>query len=100
MAARIAIQEEKFLEDYVLEVLTARELLYVGLERLKIPYIRSQANFVLALMGERAVIIRDKLRERAVLVRDRSYEVPGGVRITVGTRDQVQRFLDELEQIW
>jgi histidinol-phosphate aminotransferase len=100
MAARIAIQDEKFVQDYVLEVLTARELLYVGLERLKIPYIRSQANFVLFDAGDRAIAIRDELRRRGVLVRDRSYEIPGCVRVTVGTRDQVQRFLDELEQIW
>ncbi|HSU33868.1 MAG TPA: histidinol-phosphate transaminase [Bryobacteraceae bacterium] len=100
MAARIAIQDEKFVEEYVLEVLTARELLYVGLERLNIPYIRSQANFVLFDAGDRAVSVRDELRKRGVLVRDRSYEIPGCVRVTIGTRDQVQRFLDELEQIW
>jgi histidinol-phosphate aminotransferase len=100
MAARIAVQDQTFVEDYALEVLTARELLYVGLERLKIPYIKSQANFVLFQAGDRAVEIRDALRDRNVLVRDRSYELPGCVRVTIGTRDQVQRFLDELEQIW
>lgn len=100
MAARIAVQDTKFVEDYVLEVLAARELLYVGLERLKIPYIKSQANFVLFQAGERAIEIRDALRARSVLIRDRSYELPGAVRVTVGTRDQIQRFLDELEQIW
>jgi histidinol-phosphate aminotransferase len=100
MAARIAVQDQKFVEDYVLEVLTARELLYVGLERLKISYIKSQANFVLFQAGDRATAIRDELRSRGILVRDRSYELPGYVRVTVGTRDQVQRFLDELEQIW
>lgn len=100
MAARIAITDTKFVEEYVLEVLTARELLYVGLERLQIPYIKSQANFVLFQAGDRAVAIRDELKARGILVRDRSYELPGCVRVTVGTRDQVQRFLDELEQIW
>ncbi|MGH9584537.1 MAG: histidinol-phosphate transaminase [Bryobacteraceae bacterium] len=100
MAARIAVQDRKFLEDYALEVLAARELLYIGLERLGIPYIQSQANFVLFQAGERAVAIRDELRNRGVLVRDRSYELPGWVRVTVGTRDQIRRFLDELEQIW
>lgn len=100
MVARIAVQDQRFVEDYVLEVLTARELLYVGLERLKIPYVASQANFVLVQMGDRALPIRDELRARGVLVRDRSYELPGCVRVTVGTRDQIQRFLDELEQIW
>ncbi|HMJ60973.1 MAG TPA: histidinol-phosphate transaminase [Bryobacteraceae bacterium] len=100
MAARIAVQDQKFVEDYVLEVLTARELLYVGLERLNIPYIKSQANFVLFQAGDRAIELRDELRERSVLVRDRSYELPGCLRVTVGTRDQIRRFLDELEQIW
>jgi histidinol-phosphate aminotransferase len=100
MAARIAVQDQRFVEEYVLEVLTARELLYVGLEKLNIPYIKSQANFVLFQAGDRAIEIRDELRNRNVLVRDRSYELPGCVRVTVGTRDQIQRFLDELEQIW
>jgi histidinol-phosphate aminotransferase len=100
MAARIAVQDLKFVEEYVTEVLAARELLYVGLEQLKIPYIESQANFVLGQVGERAIPIRDELRERGVLVRDRSYELPGYLRFTVGTRDQIQRLLDELERIW
>ena len=100
MAARIAVQDKKFVEDYVTEVLAARELLYVGLEQLKIPYLDSQANFVLGQVGERAIPIRDELRERGVLVRDRSYELPGYLRFTVGTRDQIQRLLDELGRIW
>jgi histidinol-phosphate aminotransferase len=60
----------------------------------------SQANFVLFQAGDRAVEIRDELRERGVLVRDRSYEIPGCVRVTVGTHDQVERFLNELKEIW
>jgi len=100
MAARIAIQDQRFVEDYALEVLAAREHLYVGLEKLNISYIPSQANFVLFEAGDRAIAIRDELRNRGVLVRDRSYELPGCVRVTVGTRDQIQRFLNELEQIW
>jgi histidinol-phosphate aminotransferase len=100
MAVRIAVQDQKFVEDYVLEVLTARELLYVGFERLNIPYIKSQANFVLFQVGDRAIELRDELRQRGVLVRDRSYELPGCLRVTVGTRDQIRRFIDELEQIW
>jgi histidinol-phosphate aminotransferase len=100
MAARIAIQDQKFVEDYALEVLTARELLYVGLEHLKIPYIRSQANFVLFQAGDKSVQLCDDLRSRGVLVEDRSDDMAGCVRVTVGTRDQMQTFLDELEQVW
>ena len=100
LAAHAAIQDRTYIEKYVTEVLAARELLYVGLEKLAINYYESKANFVLFEAGARAIAIRDELRRRGVLVRDRSYEIPGCVRVTVGTRDQIRRFLTELEQIW
>ena len=65
-----------------------------------IDYVPSSANFVLARFGARAIEVRDALRDKAILVRDRSYEAPGGVRITVGTREQTRRLLAELEEIW
>jgi histidinol-phosphate aminotransferase len=100
LAARAAIQDREFVEKYVTEVLAARELMYVGLEKLGIKYYESRANFVLFQAGKRAIALRDELRRRGVLVRDRSYEIAGCVRVTVGTRDQVRWFLAELEQIW
>ena len=100
LAARAAIQDRGYIQKYVMEVLAARELLYVGLERLGIPYYESQANFVLFDAGQRAIEIRDELRRRGVLVRDRSYEIAGCVRVTTGTRDQIGRFLKELGEIW
>lgn len=100
MAARAAIQDKTYIERYVTEVLAARELLYVGLEELGIPYVESKANFVLFDAGDRSIAIRDELRRRNVLVRDRSYEIPGCVRVTVGSREQVRRFLTELGEIW
>jgi histidinol-phosphate aminotransferase len=81
-------------------VLAARELLCVGLEKLGITYVPSSANFVLGRFGKRAVEVRDALRGRAILVRDRSYEAPGCVRITVGTREQTRALLAALEEIW
>jgi histidinol-phosphate aminotransferase len=100
VAAREAIQDTEYIASYVSEALAARELLYKGLEKLRISYFRSQANFVLFQAGERAVEIRDRLREMGVLVRDRSYELPGCVRVTVGTREQTRRFLGALEEVW
>lgn len=100
LAARAAIRDTEYISEYVGEVLAARELLYVGFEKLNIPYIKSQGNFVLFAAGDRAVEIRDALRERGILVRDRSYELPGCVRVTVGTREQMRRFLAELEVLW
>jgi len=100
LAAQAAIRDTAYIENYVAEVLAARELLRVTLERLKIPYIPSSANFLLIRFGKRAIEIRDHLRERGILVRDRSYEAPGCVRITIGTREQTRRMLGALEEIW
>jgi histidinol-phosphate aminotransferase len=100
MAARAAIADRKYVENYVAEVLAARELLCVGLEKLGVTYVPSSANFVLGHFGKRAIEVRDALRGRAILVRDRSYEAPGCVRITVGTREQTRALLAALEEIW
>jgi histidinol-phosphate aminotransferase len=94
------VQDRDYVSNYVTEVLEARRLACEGFDRLGIRYFPSQANFVLFYAGERAVPLRDALRERGVLVRDRSYEIQGCVRVTIGTREQIQRFLAELEQLW
>jgi len=100
LAALEAVRDTGYIERYVTEVLAARELLEVGLEKLGIAYVPSQANFILMRIGKRSIEVRDRLRERGVLVRDRSYEIKGAVRVTVGTREQTRRFLAELEGIW
>jgi len=75
-------------------------MLRAGLESLGIDQAPSAANFILGYFGDRAIEVRDALRDKAILVRDRSYEIPGGVRITAGTRDQARRVIEELERIW
>ena len=82
------------------KVLEARELVLRGTHAARHSYFPSQANFVLFHAGDRAIPIRDALRERGVLVRDRSYEIAGCVRVTIGTREQIERFLTELEDVW
>jgi histidinol-phosphate aminotransferase len=100
MAAQAAVEDEAYITNYVTEALAAREALCFGLERLGITYVPSSANFVLGRFGERAIEVRDALRARGILVRDRSYEAPGCVRITVGTREQTRSLLEALEEIW
>jgi histidinol-phosphate aminotransferase len=100
MAAAEATDDRDYIRATVEGVLESRALLCEGLDRLGIDYVPSVANFVLIYAGLRARQIRDALLDRAILVRDRSYEIPGAVRITVGTREQTARILSELERIW
>jgi histidinol-phosphate aminotransferase len=100
LAARAAVRDGEYVTNYVKEVLAAREIACEGLTRLGIRYYPSRANFVLFYAGERAIPIRDALRDKGVLIRDRSYEIAGCVRVTIGTRAQIERFLVELERLW
>src|SRR5439155_6543859 len=80
LAVQEAVRDRAHIENYVAEVLAARELLCVGLEKMGVAYVPSSANFVLANLGKRAIEIRDTLRDRGILVRHRGYEAPGHVR--------------------
>jgi histidinol-phosphate aminotransferase len=100
VAARAAVRDTEYVKQYVAEVLQSREDVCRGLDELGIRYFPSQANFVLMYLGDRAIPIRDALRERDILVRDRSYEIPGCVRVTLGTRFSTFRFLADLERLW
>jgi histidinol-phosphate aminotransferase len=100
LAARAAIRDRAYIDAYVDEVLAARALAYEGLHKLGIKTFPSEANFILFQVGDGAISIRDALRERGILVRDRSYEIPGCVRVTIGTRVQIERFLEELGKLW
>lgn len=98
-AARVAIQDQEFITRYVTEVLAAREFTEVGLDKLHLPYFASDGNFLLIQFGERARMVVEGLRAKGILVRDRTHEIPGTVRVTIGTREQMARFLTALREV-
>jgi histidinol-phosphate aminotransferase len=100
MAAEAAVRDTAYVARYVEQALQSRRLLERGFDKLGIRYVPSAANFILGYFGDRASEVCNALRRHAILVRDRSYEIPGGVRITVGTPEQAQQVLTELERIW
>jgi len=99
LCAAEAVEDRAYIASYVDEAIQCRGLLCRALDRMKIPYYPSAGNFVLARFPDRSIEIRDRLREKGVLVRDRSYEIPGSVRITVGKKAQLRRFLAALREI-
>lgn len=100
LAARAAVRDHAYVNEYVRLVLGAREQIVAGLAALGIKSYPSQANFVLFQVGDRAIPIRDELRRRGVLVRDRSYELAGCLRVTCGTPEQAGRFLNDMKELW
>lgn len=99
LCASEAIEDQEYVRSYVRDVLEAREILLSGLRELGVPFYPTQANFVLADFGEDAAQVCEALRERGILVRDRSGELPGTVRITVGTKSQTSKLLAALGEV-
>jgi histidinol-phosphate aminotransferase len=95
-----ALEDEDYLRWYTVEVLTSRPLFESALHRLGVPYWPSQANFVLANIGNLHREFVTAMRTRGVLVRDRSTDpgCDGCVRITIGTREQTEQGIAALEQ--
>ena len=102
LAAQAAVRGTTYIRNYVAEVLAARELLSVGLERLGIS-VRTELGEIRADADSASA--RSKCgticASRAILVRDRSYEVPG-----LRARDRRDARADaaiswrQLEEIW
>lgn len=99
IAARAAVHDGAYVENFVRQAVAARGLLCAGFDKRGIGYYASHGNFVLFRAGEKSIFIRDALRDRGVLVRDRSYEIAGCVRVTAGTPDQVERFFAAFDEV-
>jgi histidinol-phosphate aminotransferase len=99
IAAVAALEDRAYVDNYVKEVLSSRDMLYSGLSDLGVRHWRSEGNFVLFHVGDKAPAICAGLRDKGVLVRDRSYELAGCVRVTVGTKDQTRRFLQGMKEL-
>lgn len=97
-AAVAAIKDKAYIENYVNQVVQARSYVSAEMSRLGIRHFKSDGNFVLFMVGEHAERIVSDLRAAGVLVRNRSHECEGSLRVTVGTTDQMELFIQELEK--
>jgi histidinol-phosphate aminotransferase len=89
----LALEDSSYLDWYVGEVLAARAEFEAALDAAGVRRWPSRANFVLVEIGaEHAEFVR-LMRAAGVLVRDRSSDpgCDGRVRITIGTREQMQK---------
>jgi histidinol-phosphate aminotransferase len=77
-----------------------RRTLYSVFERLEIPYVPTQANFVLFDAGRPAAEVYEALVRKGVLIRPcASFGLHTWLRVTTGTHDQNRRFAESLEAV-
>src|SRR5262249_32434564 len=100
-AAAAALDDQEYMRSCRERILAARERLVAGLAALGFAVTPSAANFVWCRRADRPVKpIYEELKRRGILVRYMVYEGYGdGLRITVGTDEEVNRMIEELRRI-
>ena len=93
-----ALEDGAYIEWYVSEVLAARAEFEMALDAVRIRHWPSRGNFILVEIGSQHAEFVRLMRSDGVLVRDRSNDpgCDGRVRITIGTREQMQRAIAAL----
>jgi histidinol-phosphate aminotransferase len=88
-----ALEDQAYLDWYVVEVKAARAQLAQTLTELGLEHWPSEANFILVRIGAQHNAFVKAMRVRGILTRDRSADpgCDGLVRITVGTREQMRQ---------
>ena len=100
VAGEAALKDSEFLKRTIAVNAEGREFLYREFDRLGIPYVPSQTNFLLARVGPEAKQVYTELLKRGVIVRPcTGYDLPEYLRITVGDPSQNVRLVATLETV-
>jgi histidinol-phosphate aminotransferase len=102
VAASLAFRERMVFEAGVRDTIRVRDRLLHGLANLPgIEIFPTEANYVLFRVAQASAVWRDLLHDHSVLVRDVS-RTPGledCLRVTVGSEEEIERFLGAMDEI-
>jgi histidinol-phosphate aminotransferase len=100
-ALRAAVGDPTFKPWYLSQVNESKALTYAALDRLRLGYWKSAANFVLIDGRDRAKALVDGLRERRIFVRDRTADphCPNSFRLTTGVVEHTIKAIRALEEL-
>jgi len=76
-----------------------REFLETEFGKRKLEYVPSVANFILVKVGNGKEVFQKLLRRGMIVRAMDEYKLPDWIRVTVGTPDQNQRFLSDLDHV-
>ncbi len=78
--------------------LAGKEQLYRGLERLRVAYVPTQGNFLIARVGDGERVFQS-LQEKGVIVRAGFLGLSEYVRVSIGTAEENEQFLKTLADV-
>ncbi|MCP4471242.1 MAG: histidinol-phosphate transaminase [Gammaproteobacteria bacterium] len=99
-AARVALDDESFVEQSRISNQQGLQRMQDWLAEHELYYIPSAGNFLTVRFGERSAEINQGLLERGIIVRPvANYGMPEFLRISVGNADQVGQLFDVLDEV-
>lgn len=99
-AALKALEEEDFLKHHVRMIQNERECLRDELESRGLFVVPSEANFLFVRMPMDGEVLFRRLLPRGIIIRPGTiFGTPRFIRLTVGTREQNEKFLSALDDI-
>jgi histidinol-phosphate aminotransferase len=97
--ALAALEDEQHLAETRSMIAAGLEQLRAGLREIGVDFIDSKVNFLLVRSGRGREVFHE-LQRRKVIVRPMDgYGMPDMIRVTVGTREQNERFIEQLKQV-
>ncbi len=97
-AACLALNNKLFIDKTLSNNSEQKQYLYESLSSLSITYIPTQANFICILHEESHRIVNDLLRKGIVVRHLKSFGLDHGIRVTIGTKEQNQKFISNLSE--
>lgn len=101
VATNAALSDTAHTERYVAEVAAAKSWTIGELERLRVRYFSQGGNYLLVWPGRDVAKVEAALETHGILVRsmDGKPLISGSFRLTIGTREQMQRFITAFEAV-
>ncbi len=95
-----ALKDGTHLSWYQKQVEESKQLIYRLCDRLGFKYWKSQGNFVLIRVGDKAPAVVSALSSQGILIKDRSREhgCAGCIRMTAGVVEHTERALAAMER--
>jgi histidinol-phosphate aminotransferase len=98
-AAEAAVGDPKTMKRYVRDILRTRSWFEIEMKKLGVKTYPSAGNFLLADFGPRGPEMCRLLERKGVLLRERSKEIgPGFVRVSIGTKTEMERLVQLIKQ--
>lgn len=100
-ALEAALGDRAYVERYLGEVRESKRRFYEACARWGLPYVPSDANFVLVRAGTKRQALLEGLQARNIYIRDRHRQpgCAGCVRVTTGLVAHTQACIDAIEEI-